>query len=463
MLALTAALALAAPPSARASAEGPATPQAVAAHAEFLAHTPAPPGGAAGVCVIDSGVDTNTDLGPALVKRSAFDGGTPDDLGAKSDQSTPLPKHGTYVAGIIASQIDGIGTNGIWPAARVLSYRVFAGPLTATTAAEYIRAIQWCINDPADHVRVINLSLSGLTATLAERASLEDKIAQVRRAPYFVNVVAAAGNGGLSQVAYPASSTNVLAVGATDEAGTLTPFSNRGAGLDISTLGSGTCVTTGHGTRLATAHGSSYAAPVVSAVLAALRSYRPELSPDQAEQLVMDRGRVTAAGTVLDASAAFEAAGLIDLVSAYGIGPSASCETATASAENPSVGGSEVRVEVATDQTERPDSSSERATDGDAPAPIVAPAHAAPPRPGNSRPIRPTLRAITFRHQVLSVRVGGLREGEQAIFRVGKRRLARTTGELQVRVAAWTEIRVQFVVPGVAKSDVLVVRHAREF
>jgi hypothetical protein len=464
-VAAAAGLASALPTAAWASAEGPATPQAVAAHAEFLATTPAPPGGAAAVCVIDSGVDTNTDLGPALVKRSAFDAGTPDDLGAKSDQSTPLPKHGTYVAGVIASQIDGVGTNGIWPAARVLSRRVFAGPTSGTTANDYIRAIQWCINDPADQVKVINLSLSGLSATLDDRASLEDKIGQVRRPPYSVNVVAAAGNGGLEHVGYPGSGAGVFSVGATDTSGALAPFSNRGPDLDISTFGTGTCLTTGGGSRLGVGEGTSYSAPIVSAVLAALRSYRSDLSPDQAERLLLDHGGITTASAQVDAAAAFRAAGLAQLVPVHAPAPRSPCFSPPAAAAG------DTASPFGIDSAEPLPSAAAVAGD-DArvvrvagyPAPVVD-ALPSPKGQVHGGPTRPTLRSIAFRRGVLDIRVSGLGPGQQAVFHVDGERRVRTHGELRIRVRRWRRVRVVFEMrlsPGKASAP-LKINHALEF
>ena len=263
-VAVVAAVSAAGAPVAWANAEGPGTPQATAANATFLSSLPAPPGGAAGVCVIDSGVDTDTDLGPALAGRTALLGGVPgdpSDQGATLDTGVTLPKHGTYVAGVIASQVDGVGTSGIWPAAKVYSSRVFAGGANAS-AADYMRALNWCASAPA--VKVINLSLAGLaSASISERANLNDKITEVRGAPFNLNVVAAAGNSGsLTTVGYPASASGVFAVGATDASGALAAFNNRGSGLDIATFGVGTCMTTNHGTRLAVGAGTSYAAPM---------------------------------------------------------------------------------------------------------------------------------------------------------------------------------------------------------
>jgi hypothetical protein len=453
-----------------AGAEGPGTPQAVAAHAEFLATLPPPPGGAGAVCVIDSGVDTTTDLGPALTRRTAYDGGTPDDTGARGDDGTPLPKHGTYVAGVIASQIDGIGTNGIWPAAKVLSRRVFGGPSSATTAADYVTAIDWCLADLVrDNVKVINLSLSGLNATLSDRQRLDDKITQVRLAPYNVNVVAAAGNNGLGYVGYPADATDAFSVGATDASGMLTPFSNRGAGLDISTFGASTCLTTSRGSRLGQGSGTSFAAPVVSAVLDALRSYRTDLSPADAESLLISTADVIGPWRTLNAAAAFRAASIpvsIDPQQAprVCVGSPAAAASAPGSTATPPV-------------DDFPDIPSA------APAPVLAgvgavtppivaqPSVAAAPRRGAHRP---GVRVDVRRRGRIIIRVSGRRSSDVAIVRVRRRERTRrgvTIRDRTYRRAAdvfrisaphWLTITVRFAVDGIFLPGVATAHSDRD-
>jgi hypothetical protein len=445
------------PASAATIAEGPATPQAVAAHAEFLATLAAPPGGAGAVCVIDSGVDTTTDLGPALTRRTAFDGGTPDDTGARGDDGTQLPKHGTYVAGVIASQIDGVGTNGIWPAAKILSRRVFGGPTSGTTAQRYINAIQWCVQDAVDHVLVINLSLSGLRATLDERDSLEDKIAQVRQPPYGVNVVAAAGNNGTNYLGYPAAGSDVFSVGATDAQGLLAAFSNRGPDLDISAPGTRMCLTTGTGTRLGLGSGTSYSAPVVAAVLDALRSYRPDLSPSAAEAILVAHATVTAAGVVLNASAAFEAVGLI---SAEQAPPTSAVSLCKPEAPNAATASTATGIRPAEPAAE-PDPV-------EAAAPVAAPVLLPLPVEMLHLPLRaplvgrPTLRSIQSRDGVLTIRITGRRPTDTAVFRVieprgpnGRRRVRvyrRAASVLTIRAPRWSTVTVRLSRPHVGVS-----------
>ena len=378
----------AAPPAA---ADAPETLQARVANAAFLAQAPPPPTPGA-VCVIDSGVDTDTDVAPAIVSRYANDGGPPDDVGALGDDGTTLTKHGTLVSGVIASQLDGQGSSGIWPAAKIISIRVLSGPSTDTTVSAYIAAMTRCWSRP--NVKVINLSLAGLKIEPGETNLLQNAINEARDT-YSINVVAAAGNEGLPVVAYPAAFDGVLGVGATDANGmrwtSALGGSNFGTGLDISTLGQDVCVTLpaaiAPSSSLGKASGTSFAAPVVSAVIAALRSYDPSITLDQAETAVLSAAKTTSAGKTLDAGAAFEFAGLnygasllTNLVSGYAAGPAFDC---TAPAV---VGGGGAPGSLGTSSAGRP-----AATAAPAQAVQGPPAtdHIAPVDPSTTRPTVP--------------------------------------------------------------------------
>jgi hypothetical protein len=417
-------------------------------------------------------VDTDTDLGPALVARSAFDGGTLDDTGALGDTGVAHPKHGTYVAGVIASQIDGVGTNGIWPAAKVLSRRVFPGPDAGTTAIRYINAIDWCVNAGAS-VKAINLSVAGLSATVGEKTNLEDRITRARTIEG-VNVVAAAGNNGMSTVGYPASASGVFAVGATDANGAFWPDSNRGSGLDIATLGVDTCLTVGGGTRLGLGSGTSFAAPVVSAVLAALRTARPDMTPDQAEQLVLDNAGAAPAGKVLNAARAFQAAGLLTAEQAAQAYPPNACEPPPITGGvGAAVGIGEGLSAVALAKADVP-TAHEPPDSPTMPTPSVDLAPRTDDTFRERRPAKPRLRSIRFRRGVLTVKVAGYRVGRRTAFRVNSsvrvgprtrtqsRTYVRSSGELRVRAKNWSSVRVQ-VRAATARSEPLIIRRLRDF
>src|SRR3954470_229722 len=290
-------VAFAAPAAPPALALEPFTPQAIDANATFLSYAPTVPGRPdMKVCVVDTGVDLTTDAAPAVVDReTVFPGGAVDDGGGGG-----LPKHGTHVAGVIASQANDADSVGIWPRAKIVSVRVFPDKDSGTTASNYILALERCRIAGA---KVLNVSLSGLdTASADELSALEDAVADLRT-NWGMDVVAGAGNSG-GPVGYPAAFPEVLAVGASDGAGAFCSFSSRGAALDISSLGCGVELTylTGGVTH---ADGTSLSTPIVSAVLAAERYYNPDLTPDQAEQLLLSNASGGPAGPRLNAAKAF--------------------------------------------------------------------------------------------------------------------------------------------------------------
>src|SRR3954453_21599941 len=132
-------VAFAAPAAPPALALEPLTPQAIDANATFLSYAPAIPGRPdMKVCVVDTGVDLTTDAAPAVVDReTVFPGGPVDDGGGGG-----LPKHGTYVAGVIASQANDADSVGIWPRAKIVSVRVFRDKASGTTASNSILPLE---------------------------------------------------------------------------------------------------------------------------------------------------------------------------------------------------------------------------------------------------------------------------------------------------------------------------------
>jgi hypothetical protein len=122
--------------------------------------------------------------------------------------------------------------------------------------------------------------------------------------------VAAAGNNGGGPVGTPANIPGVLSVGATDtSSGGLCSFSATGALLLAPGCGlEGADPATGAPTN--TQQGTSHAAVVAAAALAALRTWRPDLTPDEADRLLNETATPSLWGRTLDLTAAFVAAGL---------------------------------------------------------------------------------------------------------------------------------------------------------
>jgi len=136
--------------------------------------------------------------------------------------------HGTHVAGTIAQATNNNeGVAGIAFEAALMPLKVLdeSGMGVSADIADAIRFA-------ADHgANVINMSLGGGGYSRV----IENAIAYARRKG--VTVVAAAGNTGLGQVAYPAAYEGVIAVSAVGPSGKRAPYSSFGKQLDIAAPG----------------------------------------------------------------------------------------------------------------------------------------------------------------------------------------------------------------------------------
>jgi serine protease len=143
--------------------------------------------------------------------------------------------HGTHVAGTIAQSTgNGLGTAGIAYEARIMPVRVLDAAGAGDTIA-ISRGIRYAARRGAD---VINLSLEFDAAVRA--AQIPDIVSALRYARRRgAIVIAAAGNQGSPQVAYPARARHVVAVAATTAHGCQAEYSNSGTHVDIAAPGGG--------------------------------------------------------------------------------------------------------------------------------------------------------------------------------------------------------------------------------
>lgn len=280
------------------------TAQARAAHAEWLPWAPLPPGGPAAVCLVDTGVDLNPDTQSNVIERIALDGGD----GGNASPSN----HGTYMAMAMGAPINDWGMVGAWPAVRIVSVRAADPGKDTFPFGNYSRAIRTCQKRAADRpIKVIELALGGDPgeASTPERQRLADYVLRARLDG--LNVVAAAGNRG-GTVEAPADFDPIVSVGANDSGGTRCSFSAVGADIDGPGCGlDGADAQDGEPT--AGAQGTSQSSAFVAAILASLRSYRPDLSPDAAEHLLMTASS-TQPSVRVDVERSFRAAGLSSIV-----------------------------------------------------------------------------------------------------------------------------------------------------
>jgi len=281
-----------------ADAETLSTAQARDAGAEFLATAP-PPASIGAICMVDTGVDQTPDTEGVQARISLWDD-------VVSDASPT--RHGTLVATLIAAPLNGWGMVGIWPAARVVSIRANTTGTDEFTVASYYQAMRRCVGVAGFYnVRVLLLAL-GSDAPLTEEETVAlNEIVTIARAEG-VNVVGAAGNNGGGPLETPAQLPGVLAVGGVASDGARCGISAVGARL----MGPGCAIdaidsNSGAATKF---DGTTAAAAVTATALAALRSWRPELTADDAEHLALTTAIAGPDGARINVASAFRAAGL---------------------------------------------------------------------------------------------------------------------------------------------------------
>ena len=157
--------------------------------------------------------------------------------------------HGTHIASTILERVNnGKSVTGLAYGVRVMPVRVLNA--SGNGSAENVaKGIRWATDHGA---KVINLSLEFGIGTVDRCGDIPGVCGAIRNAlKNNVFVVAAAGNQGRDQVAYPAFADNpddpksvanagpVIAVGAGTIRGCLSDFSNYGPGLDLVAPGGG--------------------------------------------------------------------------------------------------------------------------------------------------------------------------------------------------------------------------------
>jgi type VII secretion-associated serine protease mycosin len=255
------------------------------------------------VAVIDSGVDgTHPDLvgqvlpGTDLV-RSGGDG-----------QYDPVG-HGTTVAGLIAGRRDDAdGVEGLAPDARILPVRVLDEENRYDDALIVAQGVRWAVDHGAT---VINMSLGGTGDSPALAAALDYAFAR--------DVVVVACTGNLSgsspydRVWYPAREPGIVSVAGLDR-DTQTLWSGSITGRETVLTAPATGLIGARPGGFWQVQGTSFAAPLVAATAALLRSHWPSMSAaDVVNRLIRTARDLGPKGR--DAQFGF---GLVDPVAALG-------------------------------------------------------------------------------------------------------------------------------------------------
>jgi serine protease len=143
--------------------------------------------------------------------------------------------HGTFVSGTIAESTNNrIGLTGLAYGASIMPVRILAADGTGD-AATISRGIRYAATHGA---QVINMSIE-FTPDVTAR-DIPDVLSAVHFAlSRHVTVVAASGNEGIQQIAYPARAPGVISVGATTKDRCLADYSNGGQNLSLVAPGGG--------------------------------------------------------------------------------------------------------------------------------------------------------------------------------------------------------------------------------
>jgi len=173
------------------------------------------------VAVIDTGVSLVPDL-----EQTEFVQGY-DFVGDRQEAADDVG-HGTHVAGTIAqSTNNGYGVAGIAYNAKIMPIKVLAAN-GGGTIADIAEGIRFAADNGAD---VINMSLGGGGASRLMQEAIDYAYKKD------VVIIAAAGNASQNSASYPARYPKVIGVSAIDSAGVKAPYSNFGAGVDITAPG----------------------------------------------------------------------------------------------------------------------------------------------------------------------------------------------------------------------------------
>ncbi len=173
------------------------------------------------VAVIDTGITPVRDLLDTKFVKGY-------DFVSDREEATDDNGHGTHVAGTIAQTTNNkYGVAGIAYEANLMPLKVLSA-YGGGTVADIAEAIKFAADNGAD---VINMSLGGG----GESQLMKQAIEYAHKKG--VTIVAAAGNENHNGASYPARYPHVIGVAAFGPDGEKAPYSNFGAGVDISAPG----------------------------------------------------------------------------------------------------------------------------------------------------------------------------------------------------------------------------------
>ena len=201
--------------------------------------------------------------------------------------------HGSHVAGLITA--DGINAlaKGIAPNANILSGKVLDAQGSGYFS-DIVAAIYWAVDgedgiwNTSDDPKADAISMSiGTASPYTYKGYCDNTLPDLTTAIKYavdhnVVVVVAAGNSGNSGVSIPGCISYATTVGAVNNKDRVASFSGRGKALDIVAPGV-SLYSTVLGTAYASYSGTSMATPIVSGIVALMKTAHPSYTPAQVE------------------------------------------------------------------------------------------------------------------------------------------------------------------------------------
>ncbi len=221
------------------------------------------------VAVIDSGCYPHTQLVDNLLEGKNYIDGTTD----VSDNQG----HGTHVSGIIAAEMDNVGTVGVAPKAKIVPLKCFE-----TGKSTNVDALIGAIYDAVDvyGCKIINMSW-GASGNIPD---LKDAIEYA--AGKGVILIASVGNDSSADLRYPAAYDCVIGVGSVDSSKVKSDFSNYNTSVTVVAPGERVPSTYNSGGYIYMS-GTSQAAPMVSGMAALALSMDEDMSSEEFRALLI--------------------------------------------------------------------------------------------------------------------------------------------------------------------------------
>jgi cell wall-associated protease len=235
--------------------------------------------------------------------------------------------HGTHVSGIIAANINQEGVAGV----AVKNVKIMPIKVLSKETTSFVYEKKLITDIIADAIgfavlkkaHIINLSLGWPKIIETPRMRSALKLAEKEG----VLIVAAAGNNNKNVPTYPCTNRGIICVGAVDNVGKLSEFSNHGGKVDIlapgesiislfpQSLESRTLRIGGYELK----KGTSQASPFVAAIAASVKLVHPEISLDELKARILNSARPLK--TKLLISEKHSKYGLIDMKKAIDVKP----------------------------------------------------------------------------------------------------------------------------------------------